>query len=128
MANELEHVGVLGMHWGRRKSPQQIADHNAKLLTKKQNNWDKKAANPKNKIKAYNLAADYANNVLIPTINKKYGKYDWSNIKYDPSNPYNATGDPKLVKSYKKYMNEYQSSFMKIYDKKMSELIGERPK
>jgi hypothetical protein len=74
----------------------------------------------KQQVKAYNNAADYANKVLIPNINKKYGKYNWT--KLDTSDPRNPKGDPKLVKSYKRYIKEYETSFKRIYDKKLSEL------
>ena len=72
------------------------------------------------RVKAYNKAADYANKVLIPNINKKYGKYDWTKI--DTTDPRDPKGDPKLVNSYKKYLKEYETSFKKIFDKNLSEL------
>lgn len=124
--NHFKHIGILGMHWGRRKSPERITADNAKKLKKAQDEWDKKRRNTSNYIKAYNKAADYANNVLIPKINKKYGKYNWSSL--DTSDPYNPKGDPKLVRSYKRYLKEYEKSFSDIFEKSFTELIGERPK
>lgn len=104
------------------KSMKADLDHNkqlraekkaAKKLAKDQKKWDK--AYSKNYIKAYNSAADYANSVLIPKINKKYSKIiksdDWSK---DPN--------------YGRYLKEYEKRFNSVLNKKVTELIGERPK
>lgn len=77
----------------------------------------------KNMLKAYNRAVDYANSVLIPKINKKYGKYDWTSL--DTSDMHNPKGDPKLVRSYKRYINEYEKSFNDVFNMKLSEITGE---
>jgi hypothetical protein len=169
MNDELKHVGVLGMHWGRRsgsttssvssktsglrknsekalsdvrrvyehkgsgKDPSkmtrkeidsEISTISSRPVTPKiQRNIERENSKlVKQRVQAYNKAADYANKVLIPNINKKYGKYNWSNI--DISDPQNPKGDPKLVKSFKRYTNEYQNSFKKVYNKKLSEITG----
>jgi hypothetical protein len=169
MSDHLEHVGVIGMHWGQHKTEsdtsfgssnkktsarkniekslldvRRVYEHNGSgkdpsKMTKKEIDSEitsissrpvtsKIARNIQKEnsklvmqqVKAYNKAADYANKVLIPNINKKYGKYNWSNI--DTTDPHNPTGDPKLVKAYTRYINEYETSFKKIYDKKLSEI------
>ena len=81
---------------------------------KEQKAYDKARSDIDNKIEAYNRAADYANKVLIPKINKKYSKIiktkDW-------------TQDP----NYDKYVQEYETAFSKIADKKLEEIIGRNP-
>ena len=109
---------------GRRKTPDQIARDNQKKLEKKQKDWDKKAQ--KNFIKAYNKAADHANNVLIPKINKKYANYDFSKVKTDSYG--RPIGNSKLAKAYEKYLKEYDTSFKQYMSMTLVELIGERPK
>ena len=51
--------------------------------------------------KAYNKAAEIANETLIPEINAKYEKYDFSNIENNPA--------MKII--YDQYMEEYESKF-----------------
>lgn len=85
----------------------------AARTAKAQKKWDK--AYKKNYFKAYNSAADYANDVLIPQINKKYSKI----IKTD-----DWADDP----NYGKYMKEYETRFNEVLNKKLTDLIGERPK
>ena len=51
--------------------------------------------------------------MLIPRINKKYGKFDFS--------------DPKNQKIAEKYYKEYEQSFKKVLDSKMRDLVGDRP-
>ena len=81
---------------------------------KEQKTYDKAKSNIDNQIEAYNRAAKYANEVLIPKINNKYSKIiktkDW-------------TQDP----NYSKYVNEYETAFNKIADKKLEEIIGRNP-
>lgn len=109
----LAHAGVKGMKWGKRKAVES-APLSGKKLAKAQKKYDKKVK--KNWVKTYNETAAYANDVLIPKINKKYAGVDFSNLN-----------DPKIKKTYDKYVNEYDSMFNKAYDKKVSELFGERP-
>lgn len=129
---ELYHHGIKGQRWGIRRfqkkdgtltnaGKNRYSDDNKKgpseaeqrKLAKAQKKWDKKAT--RNYITAYNNAADYANEVLIPKINKKYEK-----IMKTP----NWSDDPH----YEDYVKEYEESFNKVLNQKMVDLIGERPK
>lgn len=98
----LEHAGVKGMKWGKRKAK------------KAQKAYDK--AYRKNYITAYNQAADYANSTLIPKINKKYSKVDFSDLT-----------KPGAQKAFDKYLAEYDESFNKVLNTKIEDIIGKRP-
>lgn len=88
----LQHSGKIGMKWGVRKDAAVSAGAKkqgrisklisnrrrikaeraaAKLLKASQDKWDENFN--KNWVHAYNNAADYANNTLIPKLDKKYG-------------------------------------------------------
>ena len=95
----------------------------AKRLKKEQKAYDENVR--KNYHHAYNKAANYANETLIPKINKKYGKYDWT--KLDTTNIDDPKGDPKLVEAYKKYINEYEESFNKVLNEEYDKMFGKRP-
>ena len=101
---ELMHYGKKGMRWGQRRAVKK----QAKTLKKNQDAWDDNVK--KNWHNAYNAAADHANKVLIPQINKKYKGVNL----LDPKN--NA-----------KYEKEYEAMFDKVYQQKFSDLFGDRP-
>ena len=81
---------------------------------KEQKAYDKAVSDPRNRVKAYNDTVDYANNVLIPKINKKYSKI----IKTD-----DWADDP----NYGKYIREYEETFTKMMSKKYEEIVGRNP-
>ncbi len=101
---ELWHYGVKGMRWGIRRTPEQLGHRREqKRLRKAQRAYDKKTK--KNWHKAYNKAAEYANQVIIPKLNKKWeGRYD------DPG-----------------YQKEYEKEFGKAYTQEWLKMFGERP-
>ena len=95
----------------------------AKNLKKEQKAYDENFK--KNWVNAYNKAANHANEVLIPQINKKYGKYDWTQL--DTTDMDNPKGDPKLVAAYKKYTDEYEQNFNNVLAKEYDKMFGKRP-
>ena len=97
---EVYHHGIKGMKWGVRRY--QNADGSLTPAGKKRQEKQFKK--------------EYANKVLIPKINKKYEKYDFSNMD-----------DPKVKRIYDKYINEYQTMFKDTFNTKMKDLIGDRP-
>jgi hypothetical protein len=121
----LQHFGILGMHWGHRKAQsaasvartkKHLAKKKAKELIKAQKKWDDDVK--VNWYKAYNKAADYSNEYIIPTINKKYEKYDFSKVD----------NDPKIKKVFDKYNKEYEDLFNETYEKEFGKMFGKRPK
>ena len=87
---------------------------NKKELKKAQKKWDDNFQD--NYMKAYNTAADKANKTLIPQLNKKYAKYDFSDLS-----------DPKIKSIHEKYVKEYSDSFTKLFEKEFDNIAGKRP-
>ena len=106
-SNDLMHYGKKGMRWGQRRAKKK----QAKELTKKQKQWDDDVN--QNWYKAYNKAAEYANAVLIPKLNKKYEGINFN--------------DPKNKELYEKYEKESIEQFNVLYSQKLSEMFGDRP-
>lgn len=131
------HHGVKGMKWGVRKEPERTgrklgkteakvlrsntaqslgkrinkvnADRaRAKKLRKAQKAYDKNVQ--KNWVKAYNNAANYANRVLIPEINKQYTP--------------DMLKNPKTRRTYEA---EYQRRFNEVYQMEFDKMFGKRP-
>lgn len=113
-----DHLTVGEQHYMAKQDKKQ-----KKEKEKAQKKWDKNFN--ENWYKAYNEAANYSNSVLIPAINKKYGKYDFSSL--DTEDAYNPKGDPKLVKAYKRYINEYDTKFADLLQQKYDNMFGKRP-
>ena len=129
--DELYHHGVKGMKWGVRRirsgatvnkgkrKKQSMQAHKKerdakKELKKAQKKWDDNFQD--NYMKAYNTAADKANKTLIPQLNKKYAKYDFSDLS-----------DPKIKSIHEKYVKEYSDSFTKLFEKEFDHIAGKRP-
>jgi len=126
IAQELQHHGIKGMHWGVRrfqnadgtltsagrqrydtgyaKSPRKIA--------KEQKKYDKQYK--KNYAQAYNRAASYLNQNM-DSINKKWEK-EFKGYS-------NWADSPK----YEKYAAEINDMFKTTFNQSMEELIGKRP-
>ena len=85
-----------------------------KELKKAQKKWDDNFQD--NYMKAYNTAADKANKILIPQLNKKYAKYDFSDLS-----------DPKIKSIHEQYVKEYSDSFTKLFEKEFDNIAGKRP-
>ena len=94
-----------------------------KQLVKGQKEYDQNVKN--NWWKAYIVAADHANQVMIPALNKKYKDSDWSSLKFE--NGKAVSGDPKLIKVYNKYNDEYNSQFQDILNASYKDMFGDRP-
>ena len=129
--DELYHHGIKGMKWGvrrnrsgatvskRERKKQSAQAHKKerdakKELKKKKKKWDDNFQD--NYMKAYNTAADKANKTLIPQLNKKYAKYDFSDLS-----------DPKIKSIHEKYVKEYSDSFTKLFEKEFDNIAGKRP-
>lgn len=127
----LSHRGVKGTQWGVRKDPESSGSGNksavsnkkispikkflqkrresaqkaklAKKLEKSQKAWDENFN--RNWHHAYNKAADYANEVLIPQLDKKYG------------NMFSGSNAEKA----------YNKAFSKVLEREYKAMFGDRP-
>lgn len=119
--NELIHHGTKGMKWGVRRNKQTISSNvksdkkKTKELKKSQKQWDKNVS--KNGHTAYNNAAKKANDELIPKLNKKYDKYDFSNMH----------DNHPLKKTYDSYIKEYEDQWNALLKTEYNKMFGERP-
>lgn len=120
----LEHFGVKGMRWGVRNSlgstnssPKlsKVTDSRGNRLTKDDAKWNKKVANVRKGMSAYNKTADKMNAVVIPKINNdpKYKDVDFTN--------------PKNSKIQEKYHAEYKAAFEKEFNKNLKAVYGNSP-
>ena len=90
------------------KPEKKSQNHSVKRQVKQdQKNWDKNVQS--NWYKAYNQAAEEANRTLIPELNKKIKGLDQNSPEY------------------KRYVEEEQAAFDKLYEKKFREMFGSRP-
>lgn len=122
MSNELRHYGVKGMKWGVRRYQNYDGSYTAAgknrygysydpYVRRQQKRWDRKAR--RRYAKAYNRAADYARQVLIPQHNQKWSKF-FETFNGDRSNP-----------KYKQYYNEYMEKFDNVVYNNLVYMIGE---
>ena len=149
---ELTHHGIKGMKWGvRRYQPyakgssvkgifKKTIDANTKAkakldkinkkqkiasdkkLVKSQKAWDKHTK--ENWLTVYNETVNTANKTIVPKINAKYAKYDWTKLDLSSGSP---KGDPKLVANYKKYESEHADAFDSLLNKNYDDVFGKRP-
>ena len=128
--DELYHHGIKGQKWGIRRfqnkdgsltpdGKKRYDDNPAqskkekKELQKAQKEWDKNFK--KNHINAYNKAVEKTDK-LIADLNKKYDKYDFSDLS-----------DPAIKKVYDQYINEYMDKWNKLLQATYDEMFGKRP-
>ena len=118
-SNDIYHFGVKGMKWGVRRYQNKDGtltnagrNRYQKDIVKADKKRDK--AIKKNWTKSYNSAADRINKEVIPALNKKYEKYDFSK-RYT---------DKRINDAYKKYINEYVDSFNSIYLSEITSRFG----
>lgn len=104
--SDLKHFGILGMHWGKRKSPEQV-------IQERQKSWEKKV--PSHFLKAYNAAAGRMNNGEISRINNK-PEYKDKNFNL-----------PENKELNKKYVAEHEAAFHKALVEEMNKAAGPSP-
>ena len=127
---ELQHHGIKGQKWGVRRyqnedgsltnagkkryddGPAQ-SKKEKKELKKAQKEWDKNFK--KNHVDAYNKAVEKVDK-LIDDLNKKYDKYDFSDLS-----------DPAIKKVHDQYVNEYMHEWNKLLQASYDEMFGKRP-
>lgn len=125
----LEHYGILGMKWGVRKDQGSGKDHSikSKRQVRKAKRQVRKATKKFNKqykkgwIDAYNKGSDAMNEKHIPSINKKYEKYDFSKVNTD------AHLDAETRKAWNSYVREIGSAWRKEYSNVLLSEFGEHP-
>lgn len=127
--DEIKHHGIKGQKWGVRRyqnedgsltnagkkrydEPPQTKKEK-KELKKAQKEWDKNFK--KNQHTAYNKAVEKTDK-LIADLNKKYDKYDFSDLS-----------DPAIKKAYDQYVNEYMEKWNKLLQASYDEMFGKRP-
>ena len=143
----LEHHGVKGQKWGIRRyqnrdgslTPEGKARYNQEVTPKRtrkeqkqvrkmQKQWD--SLHRKEWLKTYNEVADYANNVIIPKLNKQYGANEFSKLKFNEHGELIEGLNPDIEKRYKAYEKQEMAQYEELMNQKMSDLydrIGYRP-
>ena len=93
-----------------------------------QKQWD--SLHRKEWLKTYNEVADYANNVIIPNLNKQYGANEFSKLKFNEHGELIEGLNPDIEKRYKAYEKQEMAQYEELMNQKMSDLydrIGYRP-
>lgn len=115
----LEHSGVKGMKWGRRK-----ANGAYRNLSKAQSKYDRTVS--KNWWRANNLAADDVNsgrNNLLAKSNSKISRI----LKKEGVTRIDAIQSSTGMRAYDKVIREHQEAFNALLQTKVVDLYGERP-